>query len=151
MSYSDPSCLTLRQHFQRHWALWILKQMRNLADDNLFGWLRVKLYSTIFFYTLVQQLAHGLFPVRGLTVAERRCPCRWYKTSSLRLLSWGSTRMWWSVVISESLCHRGDNWWLAKCWTPFPRDLPQKHPEKRLQFRNIFHLNIPNVDIVNNF
>ena len=42
-SHSDPSCLTLIQHFCNIEALWKLKQTRNLADKNLFGRLRVRL------------------------------------------------------------------------------------------------------------
>ena len=37
----DPNCLTLGQHFHHIEALWKLKQMRYLADDNLFARLRV--------------------------------------------------------------------------------------------------------------
>ena len=45
--HPDPSCLTPWHHFHQRWAtlktLWKLKQTRNLADDNLFGGLKVKM------------------------------------------------------------------------------------------------------------
>jgi len=43
-SHPGQSCLTLRQHFHQLRATlkhWELKQMRNLANDNEFDWLRV--------------------------------------------------------------------------------------------------------------
>ena len=49
LSHPDPSCLTLKQHFHKLLklkALLILKQTRNLADNNLFGGLRVYITPT---------------------------------------------------------------------------------------------------------
>ena len=44
-SHPNPSCLTLRQHFHQLWGTLKhyekLKQTRSLADNILYGWLRV--------------------------------------------------------------------------------------------------------------
>ena len=51
-SHPDQNCWTLWQQFNQLWALWKLTQTRNLAEDNLFGGLRVNHFSAYVALTL---------------------------------------------------------------------------------------------------
>ena len=82
-SCPDSGCLTLRLHLHKLWAteaLWALRQTRNLAEDNLFGGLRVKLYYPFAKFlqsttaeSSCRSLLHNLFTVIDCHLLLKSC------------------------------------------------------------------------------
>ena len=91
-SHPDTSCLVIGQHFHQPSshieALWKLKQTRNLAEDNLFGGLRVKSLPAMKFCVYAQTFICFIFKTSKTCLMFGSCYLQFwcYKAIHFKLL-----------------------------------------------------------------